>query len=296
MTPGTADTARVEAHRHLDEAPRWALPAAPVADTLRGIQADPATGDPDLHDFARGLGLRYDLVEGILTGSKRELTLEEIAQVCESLHCTPPDLWNTQLSASITHAYGPDQWPSERQPLDRPVDDARPEPAGPWFATAYRTTHVVAVTPAGERIPLDDLDAPAEANSDYYLAFWQMSHPQPVDIPTDEPISVPAPAHDSHPVLAPIADAVRSSRPKIEMVRFTNVETGQEHWLGHDARSGAWHAWDHPAEDYPGPTAELLSSGFYNDPSRLLPVNADQLDLDLGDGEDRFVEELSVEL
>jgi hypothetical protein len=93
------------------------VPSAPVAAAIRRLQRDGEL-DPDLQLCARGLGLNPALLESILDGTTAELDLPAVRAVCEGLHCSPYDLWGTEVGRRVLPVYGPEHWPRHIEPLD----------------------------------------------------------------------------------------------------------------------------------------------------------------------------------
>jgi len=94
--------------------PAWELAALPVLNQIRGVMID--TGD-DVATVARGLGLDPDWTTKLLAGEVETVDLDHVAQVCEGLHTTPYALWGIEAGRSVAHAYGPELWPSDVEPL-----------------------------------------------------------------------------------------------------------------------------------------------------------------------------------
>jgi len=70
----------------------------------------------------------------VVAGTVAEVAVDHVAQVCEGLHCTPYDLWGSAGARSIAHAYGPDDWPVDTEPLtavngEEPI---LPTPSDDW--------------------------------------------------------------------------------------------------------------------------------------------------------------------
>ena len=108
------------------------LPAEPVRRQLEALVID--TGD-GVDELARAGGIDPGWAAGVATGAITQVDLPHVRQVCEGLRCTPYDLWGPAAARSITHAYGPDAWPAEAEPL-LPVDgiDAAPVIGSDWQA------------------------------------------------------------------------------------------------------------------------------------------------------------------
>lgn len=195
------------------------LPAAPLAEALRFLHADPLLADDDLGTFATGLGLDPQLASGVLDGSVQSLGVAQIAEVCEALRCTPDDVWGSALSGQIAHAYGPGDWPSPSEPILGPgvamdarapvtrlgratgfdavavsgLGDAEPgrncqDPVVRMvrgeglaiLATCYSQVSVLAVDAAGNVAVVDDLQARPDPNVEYHCQFRQVTNPEAV--------------------------------------------------------------------------------------------------------------------
>ena len=108
------------------------LPAEPVRRQLEALVID--TGD-GVDELARSSGIDSGWAAGVAPGAIPQVDLPHVRQVCEGLRCTPYDLWGPGAARSITHAYGPDAWPADVEPL-LPVDgiDAAPAIGSDWPA------------------------------------------------------------------------------------------------------------------------------------------------------------------
>jgi len=275
---------------------RWSLPAAPSADALRVLHADPLLADDDVDTFATGLGIDPQLARGVLEGTLDELGVDQVAKVCENLRCSPDHLWGPALAGEIVHAYGPEDWPRTTEPL---IDDPRAiggrvlgrsgEPAAlhasggagagdGWHAaegedglavlvTGYVQTGVLAVDPAGRASPVDDDSRDADPHSEYHCRFRQITNPVALSVAVlDERFAQGPPGgFDVEPALAGAAQQLRNDAwpGAIDMVRFTVAGEGAEQWLGWDGRTASWQTWDDPRMYYGGDPQDVL------DPSGL---------------------------
>ena len=280
-------------------APRWSLPAAPVADAVRNLQAPGVDNDPAT--FATGIGLDTGFVENLLAGKTTELDIAQIAQVCDGLHCSPYDLWGTEQARGILHAYGPEHWPRHIEPLE----EGRPPPAGdefvrrrvesevadqlglndetrasdlepveatesPLSVTCYRREALLAREPNDvTRIVAD----PSEASpyAEYHFAFRQVTEPRTLTLsePNTARTYQPSPmGWDVNPALAAVADRFRTQPwlPTVDLVRFVDP-AGHETWLGWDPTSQGWEEWDDPRRHYPGSPTDVLDPGQFTDPN-----------------------------
>jgi hypothetical protein len=291
--------------------PRWSLPAAPATDALRSLRAD--AGDNDVATFATGVGLDRRLVEDLLAGRLTELDVNQIAQVCEGLHCSPYDLWGTEQARSVLHVYGPERWPRYIEPLD---EDRTPSPADEYVrhrleadaadhlrltdpsappqqgqldthdasmsATCYRRVALLASEPTGAtRVVSDASDASPDA--EYHFAFRQVTEPRPLTAEDIEPRESPSPTGwEVDPRLAAVADRCRVQPwlPAVDLVRFVGPD-GTESWLGWDPARQAWEEWDDPRRYYPGPPTDVLEPAGYTEPNpttpHLQPVTDDDM-------------------
>jgi DNA-binding Xre family transcriptional regulator len=108
------------------------LPAEPVRRQLEALVID--TGD-GVDDLARTNGIDPTWAARVATGAITQVDLPHVRQVCEGLRCTPYDLWGPEGARTIAHAYGPDAWPGDPDPL-LPVDgiDSGPPISTDWPA------------------------------------------------------------------------------------------------------------------------------------------------------------------
>jgi hypothetical protein len=279
--------------------PLWTLPAEPVVNAVRNLQAE--VGDDDLATFAAGIGmdrrLIVDLLGGRLSGG---LDVDQISQVCEGLHCSPYDLWGTDLARGILHAYGPERWPGHIEPLAegrapsstadvflqrqleahaaRQVRLDNDAPAGPAAISrglastvsvvCYRREALLAVEPGGVTREIANAGE-ASPDAEYHFRFRQVTEPRIVRL--DEPTGVdePAPAgFDADPTLTGVAQRLGSLPwlPSVDLVRFVDSD-GRQEWLGWNPASEAWEAWDDPRDHYPGEPIDVLDAGGFTDPS-----------------------------
>lgn len=267
---------------------RWSLPAEPLAIELHGLRADRYLADDDIGTFARGLGIDPHLAQGVLSGTVEQLTIEQIAEVCEALRCSPYDVWGPEMGRAILHAYGPESWPRHIEPLD----DGRRLPSDDEFlrrridqqarsitsldgtipsvgrgsaileATRFRQTGVLAVDPTGASTRVEDDLQPADQASDYHFTFRQLRAPQFVEAPlTSAAFSEGCPAgHEVDPRLAALADRLDRSDPGADMIRLVDPSTGAEQWIGRETPFEEWQTWDDPRRYYPGDPADVLDT------------------------------------
>lgn len=93
----------------------WTVPAGRVATRIRNILLD--TGD-DPATVAQGLDVEPNWAVGVLTGEITDVDIDHVQRLCESLHCTPFDLFGAKAGRSIVHIYGPELWPRYVEPLE----------------------------------------------------------------------------------------------------------------------------------------------------------------------------------
>lgn len=237
----------VIAQRYRDRGvePLRALPADPVRRTFEWLHeaADVPSRDPAA--FATNLGMNPVLARGILGGTIRELDPVEIRQVCESLVCSPFDLWGSELARAALPIYPPERWPRRIEPLDslrnRPVTlpeakkilrefaeetatrDLRGTvggaipPAnqddligGAVVVTGYQQIAVAAIDAEGNTRTLNADSTPVEPEAEYHLVFRQVTDPTPLIryYPRSDQGDVTA-GWDVHPGLAAAADHLR---------------------------------------------------------------------------------------
>jgi hypothetical protein len=276
---------------------RWSLPAAPATDALRALLGEPGFSTSDVEEFARGLGLDPTLTEDLVAGRVVDLDVQQIAQLCESLQCSPYDMWGPELARSILHAYGPESWPRRIEPLDddrtlpttddvflrrrlaaranelavpiaavasrwAEVSDDEP-PCTKLELTCFHRVAVLAVSPDGVSVVRDPTAAPDPA-VEYHFSFRQVAEPQSVDIaisPSDFATG-PLPGFDTDPDLAVAAEGLRT-QPRLsdtDLVRMVDPSTGAEQWLGWDTDAKSWQTWDDPRRYYPGDPVDVLST------------------------------------
>lgn len=277
--------------------PRWSLPAAPATEALRTLLGEPGFSTTDVEEFARGLGLDPTLTEHLVAGRVVDLDVQQIAQLCESLQCSPYDMWGPELARSILHAYGPENWPRRIEPLDDDrtlptTDDAflrrrlaarADELAVPIAAvasrwaevsddeppctklelTCFRRVAVLAVSPDGTSVVRDPTAAPDPA-VEYHFSFRQVAEPQTaaVAISPSDFATGPLPGFDTDPDLAVVAEGLRTE-PRLsdtDLVRMIDPSTGAEQWLGWDTDAKSWQTWDDPRRYYPADPADVLST------------------------------------
>ena len=106
------------------------LPAEPVRCQLEALVIDTGHG---VDELARSSGMDPRWAAGVATGVITQVDLPHVRQVCEGLRCTPYDLWGPGAARSISHAYGPDAWPADAEPL-LPVDGLD---SGPVISTDW---------------------------------------------------------------------------------------------------------------------------------------------------------------
>ena len=288
--------------------PRWSLPAAPATDALRTLLGEPGFSTRDVEEFARGLGLDPTLTEHLVAGRVVDLDLKQIGQLCESLQCSPYDMWGPELARSILYAYGPENWPRRIEPLDddrtlpttddaflrrrlaaradelavpiaavaaRWADISDDEPPSTQLEmTCFRRVAVLAVGPDGISV-VRDPSAPPDPAVEYHFSFRQVAEPQSVAIaiaPADFATG-PLPGFDTDPDLAVAADGLRTqpSLSDTDLVRMVDPSTGAQQWLGWDTDAKSWQTWDDPRRYYPGDPADVLST---------VDTEVDQLRLD----------------
>ncbi|MDP9418630.1 MAG: hypothetical protein M3P53_00425 [Actinomycetota bacterium] len=261
--------------------PRWSLPAAPLADALRLLHADPALGDDDVATFARGLGLRPDLVGGVLEARVDELGVDEVAEVCQALRCTPAQVWGPALAGELAHRYGPPHWPRHTEALpdaqalrDPPRLDGPGTDGAPLVVLAswYTQTGVIAVGADGQAVGVDDAGAPADPDLDYHFRYGQLAEPVAVGVGIDHERFAQGPLGgvDAEPALVEVARRLRHGAwpSAVDMVRFTLPDSGVEQWLGWEAETQSWQTWDDPRRHYGGDPHDVLDPGGFADARR----------------------------
>jgi len=110
----------------LGVAPAWSAPPEPLRAQFEWYLQ--VTGDPPSM-LAKGLDVEPAWMESVLAGGATEIDLDHIQRLCESLHCTPYDLWGDRVGRSLLHCYGPEMWPTDLEPLTGGYRDTeRPRP------------------------------------------------------------------------------------------------------------------------------------------------------------------------
>jgi hypothetical protein len=272
------------------------LPAAPVRGVFLHLLEDRKVADLDTRDLAKGLGLEHQFVLDVLSGDRQSLDVREVAATCDALHASPFDLWKPEEARQIVGAYGPEHWPRYIEPVDDLYD---PEPSGfvtrradqmanellagaraaiqseaqdlRVVVTAYRHVGVLAVDSRGTVERVGDVQAPAAAHVDYFFTFEQIRRPLEVDVTLDgrRLPDVAPPGEDAPRPLAAIASGLQEWSRDVSMVRFTDPETGEEHWLGLDPSAATWQTWGDPTDGYPGSRTDVLQVGPHLDPEML---------------------------
>jgi hypothetical protein len=270
--------------------PAWSLPAQPVTDALRELYRDRYLADGDVDTFAAGFGLNSGVARQLLHGEVDELDLEQIAEVCEALKCSPYDLWEPELARSVLHAYGPERWPRYIEPLDAGrdfLDDTfldrrsaqqaldvlatsdlrlqgpRTQDATDLVVTCYRRIGVLQVDHDGAITKVSDESLPAVEGLDYHLAFQQLEAERVIVAPLSETAfnAGPAGGVDADPSLVEVA-AQLGEEPELRgttMIRFSSTRSPCEQWLGWDNVSATWQTWDDPREYFPGDADQVLA-------------------------------------
>lgn len=282
------------------ERPRTTLPALHVVETLHRLQRDPYLAADDVNTFAVELGLERELANGILDGNVDELDVEQIAHICDALHCSPYDLWGVQLGREILDVYGPEQWPRHIEPLSDgralEIDDTFirrrveqqaagvlriVEPAKAHVeleVTRFRQTAVIAVTPEGETLRFMDTLQPADGKSEYHFAFQRVADVDMLTVPmrSVEFAAGPPPGADVAPALVDALRQLDRAEAGMDMVRLRDPETHAEQWLGRETPFDDWQTWDDPRRYYPGDPADVLDERAIELPT--LPFERPDLD------------------
>jgi hypothetical protein len=306
--------------------PRWSLPAAPVGDALRGLLVEPAFSTTDVEEFAVGFSLDPHLTEQLVTGRITEVDVNQIAQLCHGLHCSPYDLWSPDLARSILHAFGPERWPRHIEPLhegrhpgtstpfldrrldalasekaealalvaqartvEQPAGDQRPE--AQLEVTCYRRTAVLALACDGAITTVTDPAAPPDDAVEYHFSFRQMTEPVGITVPVSpsEFATGPLPGFDTIPALRDAADQLRAhpAMTHAELIRFTDPASGADQWLGCDPDAGQWQTWDDPRRYYPGNPADVLDPGVFDSGIEIVaPTDRNELGEAVADTDD----------
>jgi hypothetical protein len=263
-------------YRQFGIAPRWSLPAAPVADLLHAHAAEWGNRDPQT--VGSGLGLEAGLVRGVLDGSIPELGITQIADVCEALRCSPFDMWGVDAARSILHAYGPEDWPTYIEPLHEHPDP--PAGEGHWglptvgqgaIVTGYRSAGHMTLDVTGQPVdPWQVATGEVELGS-HHPVFAQVAEPQRSSLALN---TVTAPGDDRPSSdLTTVASALRSDLQEpfdnlVELVRFTSPE--REVWLGWNHTTETWQIRGDPREGYTGPATDVLDGNGLITPESLL--------------------------
>ncbi len=296
---------------------RWTLPAAPVTHVLRQLIGEPGFDTSEVETFARGLGLEPRVADDLLTGRLQEVTIDQVAAVCEGLHCSPYDLWGTELARTVLHTYGPERWPRYIEPLDQPDDDASVDhtflrrrldqrateivkpvlrlvnsattPFAPAEsleveATAYRRTAVLAWTSA-DGVSVVSGEAAPDSTAEYHFSFRQTTEPVRMTASTsaEEFAASPLPGFDTVPALQSLASALqeRQGVEGVDLLRFVDQRTGAEQWLGWDPSVEQWQSWDDPRRYYPGDPTDVLDPGDFGPATKDLDPEPLEIGLDL---------------
>lgn len=115
----------------IDVQPAWSLPARPLVEQIEWLQH--GTGDT-LEVIAKGLDVEDWWARSIVNGKIGDIDIDHVQRICESLHCSPYDLWGARDARTILHAYGPELWPRFIEPLGPP----EPEQSGPRYEPPTR--------------------------------------------------------------------------------------------------------------------------------------------------------------
>lgn len=274
---------------------RTTLPAEPVAQVLTKLRRDPYLAAESLTAFAHGVGIDADLARQIVDGTVRHLDVDQIANVCEGLRCSPFDLWGAQLGREILDVYGPERWPRHIEPLDDgralEVDDSfirrrieqqaaevvQVEGSSPAMVqleiTRYRRSAVIAVDQQGATERVTDTLQPADPSREYHFAFQRVGELERLTArlsPAEFAAGCPA-GHDATPTLVDVADRLERAGLDADMLRFRDPATGAEQWLGRDTPFDTWQTWDDPRRYYPGDPADVLDERVFDLTSPALP-------------------------
>jgi hypothetical protein len=286
---------------------RTTLPAEPVAQVLSNLRRDPYLAAENLAAFAHGLGIDADLARHIVDGTLRDLDVDQIANVCEGLRCSPYDLWGAQMGREILDVYGPERWPRHIEPLDDgralEVDDTFirrrveqqtadvvqvevPSPSAVQLeVTLFRQSAVLAVDEHGATERVTDALQPADPSREYHFAFQRIGAPERMTVrlsPAEFAAGCPA-GHDATPTLVDVADGLERGGLNADMLRFRDPATGAEQWLGRDTPFDAWQSWDDPRHYYPGDPTDVLDERVVDLTSPALPFAADDAGVELDD-------------
>jgi hypothetical protein len=286
---------------------RSTLPAEPVAQVLANLRRDPYLAADNLTAFAHGLGIDADLTRAILDGTARDLDVDQIANICEGLRCSPFDLWGAQLGREILDAYGPERWPRHIEPLEegrtREVDDTfirrrieqqaadvvHVEGSSPAViqleVTRFRQNAVIAVDEHGVTERVSDTLQPADPSREYHFAFHRVGEPEQITVRlSTAEFAAGCPAgHDATPTLVDVADRLERAGLDADMLRFRDPASGAEQWLGRDTPFDTWQTWDDPRRYYPGDPTDVLDERLLDLTSPALPFTPDDAGLELDD-------------
>jgi hypothetical protein len=286
---------------------RTTLPAEPVAQVLTKLRRDPYLAAENLTAFAHGLGIDADLARHIVDGAQRDLDVDQIANVCEALRCSPFDLWGAQMGREILDVYGPERWPRHIEPLDDgralEVDDSfirrrierqaadvvqveKPSPAVVQLEiTRFRQSAVIAVDQQGATERVTDTMQPADPSSEYHFAFQRVGEPVRLTArlsPAEFAEGCPS-GHDATPTLVDIADRLERAGLDADMLRFRDPATGADQWLGRDTPFDTCQTWDDPRRYYPGDPADVLDERLLDLTSPALQFSPDAAGVELDD-------------
>lgn len=239
---------------------RASLPAMPATEALRSLAGEPGFSTSDVEEFARGLGLDPFLTDQLLAGRIGDLDAQQIAQVCEALHCSPYDMWGPELGRTILHAYGPEHWPRHIEPLGerslpvngddfirRRLNARAAELAGPPAAvgrgleppataaregalalsrtveaTCFERTGVLAVDFARGTTVVNDPGAAPEPGVEYHFSFRQAGPTSQLDleVTAEDMRDGPLPGFDVLPALAMAAEQLRGRNAAFEGIEL----------------------------------------------------------------------------
>ncbi|MGQ0618287.1 MAG: helix-turn-helix domain-containing protein [Acidimicrobiia bacterium] len=287
--------------------PRHSLPAAPATDELRALLGEPGFSTSEVGEFARGLGLDVTLTEQLLSGRLAEVDVEQVASLCEALHCSPYDMWGPELACSILRSYGPERWPSHIEPLGErslgtaaddfvrrrvearaaelaeplaavgrsfappELDAHQPEAAKPrrLEATCFARTGVIAVDVDGGMSAVDDPAHAPEPGLEYHFTFRQLGPPATVDLTMtqSELREGPLPGFDVVPALATAAEQLREGSRSLRDAELVR-------FVDPSTSAEQWIGWD----------SDVAAWQTWDDPRRYYPGNpVDVLDTEVAD-------------
>jgi hypothetical protein len=248
-------------YHQLGIGPRWTLPAAQVAEVLEAHRAE--WGNRSTTDVARGLGIDTQLANDIVDGTRPELTIDEISELCTGLRCSPFDMWDTNLARSILHAYGPEQWPAYIEPIGERSTalspNSRSEASTPIEAlqelassdrqeTEYVVTGYTYVPPTSAK----------EFASERQRPFRQATEPWILRLGpllTDEPTAGPV-----NPRMARIARVMAEDPfgPTVDLVQFTARTDGTQYCLVARGDTETWEPYNGAPTAPPGDATRHL--------------------------------------